>query len=270
MTGSDDIPLLWDTTGAPSAFDPDDWFAYCEAVNGRERPTLPPFAIQTVIPAHFDLVLRRYGAEADDFTLAEHPFALFEHDGIPMAIGRSAKGSYAAGGLDEMIALGARHIVFLGGAGSLSSELEVGEFFVPLKALRDEGVSLHYLPPSRYAYPSERLNEAVLSACRRAGQPVKSGAMWTITAHFRQALPRLRAFRDEGCLAVNNEAAPAFAVGQARGVEVAALLNIGDTLADGRFCVPARQSRLYSGEDAAAQLDLAISALCAFAKGAAQ
>lgn len=256
-----DLPLLWDTTGAPSAFDPDHWFEYCERITGRTRPRLPALAIQTVIPAHFDLVCERYGVVADDFTLADHPFAVFEHAGLEIVIARSAKGSYAAGGLDELIALGARHIVFLGGSGTISAEVEVDDLFIPTRALRDEGVSLHYLPPSRYAYPSTRLTEALVAVSRDAPLPVKTGPMWTITAHFRQALPRLRAFREEGCLVVNNEASSAFAVGQARGVDVAALLNVGDTLADGRFSVPIGHKKLYGPADAAVQLDLALAAL---------
>jgi hypothetical protein len=256
-----DLPLLWDTTSESSAFDPEHWFEYCERITGRPRPRLPALAIQTVIPAHFDLVCERFGVSADDFTLADHPFAVFEHAGLEMVIARSAKGSYAAGGLDELIALGARRIVFLGGSGTISEEVEVDDLFIPTRALRDEGVSLHYIPPSRYAYPSTRLTEALLAVSRNAPLPVKSGPMWTITAHFRQALPRLRAFRDEGCLIVNNEASSAFAVGQARGVDVAALLNVGDTLTDGRFLVPVGHKKLYGTGDAALQLDLALAAL---------
>ncbi len=265
----DAFPLAWDTTGAPSAFDPADWFDYCEEINGRPRPVLPALAIQTVIPAHFDLVVERYGAKVDDFTLADHPLAMFEHEGLPMVISRSAKGSYAAGGLDEMIALGARHIVFLGGSGTISPEVAVDDLFVPTKALRDEGVSCHYIPPSRYAHPSRRLTDALLSVCGGAKRTVRSGPMWTITAHFRQALPRLRAFQAEGCLVVNNEASSAFAVGQARDSDVAALLNVGDTLADGRFRVPRGHAKLYNPADAVEQLDLAIRALTAFARSPA-
>jgi len=261
-----DLPLLWDTTAEPSAFDPEDWFEYCERITGRPRPHLPALAIQTVIPAHFDLVCERYGAAADNFTMADHPFAVFEHVGVPMVIGKSAKGSYAAGGLDELIALGARYIVFLGGAGTISPHVGVDDLFVPTKALRDEGVSLHYLPPSRYAYPSRLLTDALLAACRDMLRPIKSGPMWTITAHFRQAIPRLQAFRDEGCLVVNNEASSAFAVGEARGVDVAALLNVGDTLADGRFLVPVGHPALYGKEDTALQLDLAIATLATIGK----
>ena len=258
---SSEMPLLWDTTSEPSAFDPADWFEYCERITGRPRPLLPALGIQTVITAHFDLVCERYGAVPDDFTLADHPFAVFRHAGLDMVIARSAKGSYAAGGLDELIALGARHIVFLGGSGTISSEIEVDDLFIPTKALRDEGVSLHYLPPSRYAHPSARLTEALVAVSRASAVPVKKGPIWTITAHFRQALPRLRAFREEGCLVVNNEASSAFAVGEARGVEVAALLSVGDTLADGRFRVPEGHRKLYGASDVALQLDLALAAL---------
>lgn len=263
------LPLLWDTTAEASAFDPADWFAYCEAISGRPRPVLPALGIQTVISAHMDLVVARYGATIDDFTLAEHPFAVFEHEGLPMVVGRSAKGSYAAGGLDEMIALGARHIIFLGGSGAISHDVAVDDLFIPTRALRDEGVSCHYIPPSRYAFPSARLTASLLAVAPGARRPVKSGPNWTITAHFRQAIPRLRAFRAEGCLVVNNETAPAFAVGTARGVDVAALLDVGDTLADERFVVPQGHAKLYQQEHAAAQLDLALAALVRFHRGAA-
>jgi uridine phosphorylase len=260
------LPLLWDTSDAPSAFDPADWFHYCETITGRPTPRLPALAIQSVIPVHLEIVAERYGATIDDFTLADHPFAVFRHEGVTIVIGRSAKGSYAAGGLDEMIALGARYIVFLGGSGTIAPEVEVDDLFVPTKALRDEGVSFHYIPPSRYAFTSQRLTAALIETCQTASRPVKYGPMWTMTAHFRQAVPRLRAFRAEGCLVVNNESSAAFAVGQARGCDVAALLNVGDTLVDERFRVPAGHAKLYGRADAGEQLGLAIRTLVSFSK----
>jgi len=267
MTGnSEDVPILWDTTTAPSTFDPADWFRYCEAVTGRQRPTLPPFGIQSVIPAHLQLVRERYGATVDDFTLADHPFAVFEHQDVPMVLGFSAKGSYAAGGLDEMIALGARHVIFLGGCATLVHRVVVDDLIIPTRALRDEGVSFHYIPPGRYAYPSKALTATLVSLQGSSPRRVHAGPIWTTTAHFRQALPRLHAFRAEGCIAVNNEGSSAFAVGQARGVDVAAVLNAGDTLADDRFLVPDGHPKLYQQADAADQLDLALAALVAFAR----
>lgn len=268
MTESDrDLPITWDTTGAPSAFDPADWFAYCERITGRLRPTLPALAVQTVIRSHFDYAAEAFGAQADDFTLADHPFAIFRYGDHEIAIGYSAKGSYAAGGLDEMIALGATTIIFLGGAATLVHDIAVDDLLIVTKALRDDGISLHYQPPTRYSHPSPRLTACLIEAAGGHQAHVHSGPVWTTTAHFRQALPRLHAFRAEGCRAVNNETAQAFSVGWLRGVEMASLLNIGDTLADDRFLVPADHAKLYQVDDARAQLDIALAALVLAADG---
>jgi purine-nucleoside phosphorylase len=258
---SDITPLLWDTTTEPSAFDPQDWFRYCEEVNGRQPPRLPALGVQSVMPAHLDIAVQRYGAEVDDFTLADHPVATFNFAGVPVVLGISAKGSYAAGGLDEMIAMGVRRVIFLGGAASLVPDIPVDALFVPTKALRDDGVSLHYEPPSRYTMPDPQLVDALQRMVRRAGLPLHTGPIWTTTAHFRQTLPRVRAFRDEGCLTVNNEAAAAFSVGRHRQVQVAALIMIGDSLATDRFEVPAGHAKLYGQSDIAPMLELALAAL---------
>lgn len=265
---SADFPWLWDTSSDPSAFDPEDWFDYCSRLQRRNTPKLPSLAIQTVIPAHMEIVCDRYGVRPDDYTLADHPFACFEHDGFPMVLALSAKGSYAAGGLDELIAMGARHIVFLGGSGAISDEVAVDDLFIPTKALRDECVSFHYIPPSRYAFPSPELTASLLEAAALSDHPVRSGGVWTIMAHFRQPMSRIQRFREEGCLVVNNEASSNFAVGTARGVDVAALLNVGDTLHSGKFEIPQNHPQLYQRDDAERQLDIAIASLLEFQRGA--
>jgi uridine phosphorylase len=268
MTDLDpDLPITWDTTSAPSAFDPADWFAYCERINGRPPPSLPALAVQTVIRSQFDYVVETFSAQVDDFTLADHPLAIFRYRDHEIAIGYSAKGTYAAGGLDEMIALGAKSVILLGGAATLVHDIAVDDLLIVTKALRDDGISLHYQPPTRYSHPSARLTARLVEAAEQHHTRVHSGPVWTTTAHFRQALPRLHAFRAEGCRAVNNETAQAFSVGWLRGVEVASLLNIGDTLADDRFRVPTGHAKLYQVDDARIQLDIALAALVLAADG---
>src|SRR5258708_15330123 len=147
---TDATPLLWDTTAEPSAFDPEDWFRYCEEVNVRQPPRLPALGIQSVMPAHLDIAVQRYGAEVDDFTLADHPVATFAFAGVPVVLGVSAKGSYAAGGLEEMIAMGVRRVLFLGGGATLVAGMPVGLLFVSTQALRDDGVCVHLEPHRRH------------------------------------------------------------------------------------------------------------------------
>lgn len=259
-------PLAWDTTDARAAFEPEDWLRWCERVQGRRRPVVPPLTIQSVLPRHLELIEHRYGAVRDDFTMAGHPVALFEHRGVPMALGLTAKGSYSAGGLDELIAMGARTVICLGACATLVPDVAVGELVLADSALRDEGVSPHYLPASRYVESDAAITDALLAAGRGSRTRVHRGRVWTTSAHFRQSLTRLRQFRSEGCIGVNNEASIAFAVGRARRIRIGSLLQVGDSLADERFRVPCLWAGQNPDDLAAVQLDIALTALVALAE----
>jgi uridine phosphorylase len=273
-TDQDGLPLLWNTTDSASAFDPADWFAYCSHLNNRPVPALPALAVQSVInepmtDIHLEIVEHRYGVRRDDFTLAGHPFAIFQHDGHDIVVAASAKGSYAAGGLDELIALGARQVILLNVGGALSDEPHIGDLVAVDAALRDDGVSLHYQAPSRYAYPSAQLASHLEAAAHRSGRPVHTGSVWSTTAHFRLSQRRLQAFRAEGCIAIENETAAAFSLGRYRNADVACLLHVGLTLRHDRFEVPGTANAIYGLPEAEAQLDTALAALVAKAESPA-
>lgn len=262
-TASD--PLLWDTTDSPSAFDPEDWFEYCTRLHGRPRPSVPPLAIQSVINApheqvHLDIVARRFGVKPDNFTVAGHPFAVFSHLGQDVVLATSSKGSYAAGGLDELIALGARRIILLNVGAGIAHDLPVGTLVVATSALRDDGTSMHYQPASRYNEPSPELTRSLAAATRQAGAMVREVPVWTNPAHFRLSQSRVGEFRDEGCQVLENEVAAAFAVGHYRHVEVAALVHVGLSLATGRFQV-SPTADVYGPAEAEQHLDAALDAL---------
>jgi uridine phosphorylase len=59
--------------------------------------------------------------------------------------------------IEELAALGVKAIVGIGTAGGLSSDLEVGQAVLCTAALRDDGTSHHYLPPTRWALPDSDL-----------------------------------------------------------------------------------------------------------------
>lgn len=51
--------------------------------------------------------------------------------------------------LHWLIGYGVRKVIAAGSCGALE-EIPENVFLVPVKALRDEGTSYHYIPPSRY------------------------------------------------------------------------------------------------------------------------
>ena len=62
--------------------------------------------------------------------------------------------------LDWLISYGVREIISAGSCGVLTP-FDEGTFLVPCKALRDEGTSYHYAPPSRYMEISEPARRAI-------------------------------------------------------------------------------------------------------------
>lgn len=132
--------------------------------------------------------------------------------------------------LEELIARGARRVITLGIAGALASGVDFADVVVCSAALRDEGVSHHYLPAARYAHPSPSLTRALVDELDATGEAFHVGPSWTIDAIYRETLEEATAYRDEGVVTVEMEASALFAVGQYRGVEVAALFTISDHL----------------------------------------
>ena len=136
----------------------------------------------------------------------------------------------AAGLMEEVTALGAKHIIACGGCGVLDKDIGVGHILVPEAALRDEGTSYHYLPPSAEVTADAAALasiEAVLNAHRI---PYLRTKTWSTDGYYRETPSRIQKFREMGCLAVEMEAAAFMAVAQFRGVHFGQMLYGGDVV----------------------------------------
>jgi uridine phosphorylase len=132
--------------------------------------------------------------------------------------------------LEELIALGAREFISIGAAGCLQPRCGFGEAVVCTGAIRDEGVSHHYVPTEKFAWPSETLTRRLTQALTADGTAPHSGLAWTIDAPYRETVTEARSYQAEGVVCVEMEAAALFTVGRYRGVNVAAAFVISDHL----------------------------------------
>ncbi len=160
-------------------------------------------------------------------------YPVFEADygGRRLAIVQGGVGApLAAGWLDELIALGCRAFVAAGGAGALVPELTLGHVVVPTAAVRDEGTSYHYLPPSREVAPTDDALAAIIATLDRHGIPHVAGKTWTTDGFYRETRAKTERRVAEGCLTVEMEAAAFFAVARFRSVSFGQMLYAGDDL----------------------------------------
>ncbi|WP_026359929.1 nucleoside phosphorylase [Amycolatopsis nigrescens] len=141
-------------------------------------------------------------------------------------------GPAAATTMEELIGAGVRRAVSIGGAGGLHPAQGIGDLVVCNGAVRDEGVSYHYLPPGeRYVYPNEELTARLLEAVEERAEHVVVGRTWTTDAPYRETREEVLHYRAEGVLTVEMEAASLAAVALHRGVAFATAFAVMDSLA---------------------------------------
>jgi uridine phosphorylase len=135
--------------------------------------------------------------------------------------------------LEDLIALGVRRFISIGAAGCLDPEIEFGEIVVCTSAIRDEGLSHHYLPSEKFSYPSPGLTNRLSGALSERSVAHRSGTTWTVDAPYRETIAEARSYQAEGVVTVEMEAAALFAVAQYREVEMASAFVISDHLLAG-------------------------------------
>lgn len=163
--------------------------------------------------------------------MGNHPVYELVTGGRRLAVFHPGVGAaLAVGLLEEVIALGCKKFIACGSAGSLERHVTLGHIIVPVAAIRDEGTSYHYLPPSREVEASAAGVAAIEAVLKQYGCDYLRSKTWTTDAFFRETPAKIALRRQEGCVVVEMEAAAFFAVAQFRQVTFAQLLYGGDDL----------------------------------------
>lgn len=132
---------------------------------------------------------------------------------------------------EEMFASGCRLLVSVTSAGQIGEGGTPPYYVIIDRAMRDEGTSHHYLPPSEYSEADPQLVGRATEALQRAGLRALVGASWTTDAPFRETADAIASARAKGVLAVEMEAAALYAFSRATGNDVLCLAHVTNTMA---------------------------------------
>lgn len=161
--------------------------------------------------------------------IGENPIYLVSSGKESIAVAHTGVGApLAAAFLEEMIYAGVSQFIVCGGCGALVPDLAAGHVLIPTSAVRDEGTSYHYLPPSRESYPSARVVKVIDSLLKKEDVPYSEVKTWTTDGYYRETPEKRRSRIEEGCQVVEMEASALFAVAEFRKVELGLLLYAGD------------------------------------------
>jgi len=136
----------------------------------------------------------------------------------------------SAGLLEELIASGFEKFIVCGGAGVLQKDIRVGHLVLPYSAVRDEGVSYHYVEPSREIECNPDTLMIIEKILNQENIPYIKAKTWTTDALYRETEEKMALRVSEGCVTVEMEAAAFFAVSKFRNVLLGQILYCGDDL----------------------------------------
>jgi AMP nucleosidase len=134
----------------------------------------------------------------------------------------------AATCMDLLAAIDPKAVLFLGKCGGLK-KAKVGDFILPIAAIRGEGTSNDYLPAEVPALPSFRLQRAVSQSIVEHHCDYWTGTVYTtnrrVWEHDEKFKEYLRSIRSIG---IDMETATIFIVGFANSIPKGALLLVSD------------------------------------------
>jgi len=157
--------------------------------------------------------------------------------------------------LENLVGLGVRSFIAVGPAPAISDDLSWGDCVVIDRALRDDGISHHYVEPARYAFADTALTDRLRAEADARGLKPRTGSAWTVPTPYRTTADELSTYRAEGVLVTELSTAALFAVAGALGVKAASAVvatrNLAGRRSGGAPSPPQRTGQVFTLMEAA-------------------
>ncbi len=162
----------------------------------------------------------------------EIPIYRAAYQGTPITLFLSDVGAPACVGLlEDAFAMGVEQLVLFGTCGVLDSAIEDCANIIPTAALRDEGASFHYAPPSDELPVNPRYLDTFVDVLNAHGCSYTLGKAWTTDAAYRETREKMERRKAQGCVCVDMECSAVAALAAFRQKEVFQFFYAADNLA---------------------------------------
>lgn len=192
---------------------------------GRALDAFGKYILLSNYVNYVDLFAERFGAEVLG---RSHPMQSATAENLTI-LNFGMGSAMAATVMDLLAAIEPQAVLFLGKCGGLK-KTRVGDFILPIAAIRGEGTSNDYMPPEIPALPSFRLQKAVSAMIVKHGLDYWTGTVFTTNRRvwehdetFKDYLMKIRAS------GIDMETATIFIVGFVNHIPKGALLLVSDS-----------------------------------------
>lgn len=150
--------------------------------------------------------------------------------------------------MEELSVFGIKEFIAIGTAGCLDEKFK-NKFLIVQKAIRDEGVSYHYLKPETYVLTSPELNKKIENFFKEKNLDYVLGTTWTTDAIYRETTEKLKMAKALGAVAVEMECAAWASVAKFRDFKFSQILYFSDVLSKTSWNILFKEETLSNSKD---------------------
>lgn len=136
----------------------------------------------------------------------------------------------SAGMLEDLFAMGVEKVIVFGTCGVLEGSIEDCSVVIPNSAVRDEGTSYHYAPPSDEIEVNGKYLDVFTQMLDELYVKYTVGKTWTTDAFYRETPKKLKRRKEQGCICVDMECSANAAVAKFREKELVQFFYAADNL----------------------------------------
>lgn len=224
---------------------------------GRPLDAFGQYILLSNFHNYVDLFAERFGVEVLG---RSHPMQSATAENLTI-LNFGMGSAMAATVMDLLAAIEPKAVLFLGKCGGLK-KTKVGDYILPIAAIRGEGTSNDYMPPEIPALPSFRLQKAASATIVKHGMDYWTGTVYTTNRRvwehddtFREYLRKIRA------LAIDMETATIFIVGFVNHIPKGALLLVSDSPMTPEGVKTSRSDRAVTEKHVVKHLEIGIDSL---------
>lgn len=161
----------------------------------------------------------------------DEPIYRVKYKGKEIAIAMFTVGASSSGAqLEELYALGVEKVIVYGSCGVLYDDIDDCSIIIPNLAVRDEGMSYHYAPPSDEIEVNKKYIPEFIAFLDELNIEYRIGKTWTTDAFYRETRSKMEKRKEQGCICVEMECSALAAVSSFREKELFQFFYTADCL----------------------------------------
>jgi uridine phosphorylase len=217
----------------PSVFTPENLLREARRQKNIENCKVPDVCVLDPDGDLVDYLIRTNQATINECWACYHTklYNVKQNDFDFAVLGCAVGSSFAVLIAEQLFVSGCKTLISITSAGIINPAKKNSKFILIEQALRDEGTSYHYIPPSETSSINPILFDNLMSYYDTTDLSIETGISWTTDAPYRETQAAIFEAKKLNALCVEMEAAALYAFGKAKDKNIICFAHLTNTMA---------------------------------------